>query len=147
MRQKDLQLEALQQEHLEILKQLTLTQETLHTKDQTLNDFQMRYDELEARLAELQNEVSSKDDTIQYLQNQKIVLEVALQTAKVEQEGLDQGTRYLEEGTEAVSEILEQLRQDLAIKSGQVTTHEKYLIVILCEACELIWNRFMIFQI
>ncbi|XP_072271804.1 golgin subfamily A member 3 isoform X2 [Pyxicephalus adspersus] len=122
LHQKDLQLEALQQEHLEILKQLTSTQETLHTKDQTLSDLQMRYDELEARLGELQNDVSSKDDTIQYLQNQKIVLEVALQTAKVEQEGLDQGTKRLEEGTESAAEILEQLRQDIAIKSGQVET-------------------------
>lgn len=125
LHQKNLQLEALQQEHLEILKQLTSTQENLHTKDQTLNDLQMRYDELEARLVELQNDVSSKDDTIQYLQNQKIVLEVALQTAKVEQESLDQGAKRLEAGTEAAAEILEQLRQDLAFKSGQVTTFRK----------------------
>ncbi|KAM9330867.1 golgin subfamily A member 3 [Gastrophryne carolinensis] len=122
LQQKDLQLEALQQEHLEVLKQLTATQETLHTKDQTLSDLQLRYDELEARLADLQNDVSSKDEDIQYLQNQKIVLEVALQSAKVEQEGLNQGTKQLEEGTEVASEILEQLRRELAVKSGQVET-------------------------
>ncbi|KAG8597357.1 hypothetical protein GDO81_002261 [Engystomops pustulosus] len=121
LNQKDMQLEALQQEHLEILRQLTSTQETLHTKDQSLNDLQMRYDELEARLSELQNDLSSKDDSIQYLQNQKIVLEVALQAAKVEQNDLDQGTKKLEEGTEAAAEILEKLRQEIAVKSGQVT--------------------------
>ncbi|XP_073415132.1 golgin subfamily A member 3 isoform X2 [Dendrobates tinctorius] len=122
LNQKDLQLEALQQEHLEILRQLTSTQETLHTKDQSLNDLQMRYDELEARLEELQIDLSSKDDSIQYLQSQKIVLEVALQAAKMEQNDLDQGTKKLEEGTEAAGEILEKLRQDIAIKSGQVDT-------------------------
>ncbi|KAM4054055.1 golgin subfamily A member 3 isoform 1-T1 [Anomaloglossus baeobatrachus] len=122
LNQKDLQLEALQQEHLEILRQLTLTQETLHTKHQSLNDLQMRYDELEARLVELQSDLSSKDDSVQYLQNQKIVLEVALQAAKMEQNDLDQGTRKLEEGTEAAAEILEKLRQDIAVKSGQVET-------------------------
>ncbi|XP_063820770.1 golgin subfamily A member 3 isoform X1 [Pseudophryne corroboree] len=122
LHQKDLQLEALQQEHLEILRHLTSTQESLHNKDQSLSDLQMRYDELDARLMELQNEVSSKDDSIQYLQNQKIVLEVALQAAKVEQDELDQGAKLLEEGTETAGEILEKLRQDLLIKSGQVET-------------------------
>ncbi|XP_068099523.1 golgin subfamily A member 3 isoform X2 [Hyperolius riggenbachi] len=122
LQQKELHLEALQQEHLEILKQLTSTQETLLTRDEVLNDLQIRYDELEARLLELQNDASSKDDTIHYLQNQKIVLEVALQAAKIEQEGLDEGARQLEEGTEIAGEILDQLRRDLAIKSGQVET-------------------------
>ncbi|KAG9487546.1 hypothetical protein GDO78_007411 [Eleutherodactylus coqui] len=118
--QKDLQLETLQQEHLEVLRQLTSTQETLHTKEQSLSDLQVRYDELETRLVELQNDLTSKDDSIQYLQNQKIVLEVALQAAKLEQNDLDQGTKRLEEGTEAAAEILEKLRHDIAVKSGQL---------------------------
>ncbi|KAM4808117.1 golgin subfamily A member 3 [Rhinophrynus dorsalis] len=125
LHQRDLQLEALQQEHLEILKQLSLTQETLHTKDQSLSNLQMRYDELEARLLELESDTSAKDDTIQYLQNQKIVLEVALQASKLEQEGLDQGAKHLEEGTVAAAEVLENLRQELAIKSGQVEALEQ----------------------
>ncbi|KAM8960728.1 golgin subfamily A member 3 [Pelodytes ibericus] len=120
LHQKDLQLETLQQEHLDILRQLTLTQENLNTKDQALSDLQMQYDELDGKLEELQNDTSAKDDTIQYLQNQKIVLEVALQAAKMEQEELDQGAKHLEEGTAAAGEILDKLRQDLAVKSSQV---------------------------
>ncbi|XP_053327337.1 golgin subfamily A member 3 isoform X2 [Spea bombifrons] len=120
LHQKDLQLEALQHEHLDILKQLTLAQETLNTKDQSLSDLQMRYDELEGRLEELRNDSLAKDDTIQYLQNQKIVLEVALQAAKMEQEEIDQGAKNLEEGTEAAAQLLDKLRQELAVRSGQV---------------------------
>ncbi|CAH2295639.1 golgin subfamily A member 3 [Pelobates cultripes] len=120
LHQKDLQLEALQQEHLDILKQLTLTQETLNTKDQSLSDLQMRYDELESKLEELQSESLTKDDTIQYLHNQKIVLEVALEAAKMEHEELGQEAKNLEDGTDAAAEILEKLRQELAVKSSQV---------------------------
>nr|XP_033810642.1 golgin subfamily A member 3 isoform X1 [Geotrypetes seraphini]XP_033810643.1 golgin subfamily A member 3 isoform X1 [Geotrypetes seraphini]XP_033810644.1 golgin subfamily A member 3 isoform X1 [Geotrypetes seraphini] len=122
LHQRDLQLEVLQQEQLDLLKQLTMTQETLHTKGQSLSELQTRYDELSARLEELQSEATSKDDSIQFLQNEKIVLEVALQAAKMEKEGLDVGTKRLEENTEAASEILEALRQEVAVKASQVAT-------------------------
>ncbi|XP_039347769.1 golgin subfamily A member 3-like [Mauremys reevesii] len=111
LHQRDLQFESLQQEHLVLMKQLTLTQESLHTKEQSLNDLQTQYDELVARLEEFQGDVISKDDTIQYLQNEKIVLEVALQAAKASKEELDEGANFLGESTEAVSEILAQLSQ------------------------------------
>lgn len=136
LHQRDLQLEALQQEQLELLKQLTTTQEALHTREQSLGDLQRRYDELEARLVELQGEAASKDDTIQYLQNEKIVLEVALQVAKTGKEGLNEGVKQLEEDTEAASGVLEQLRQEVAIKSSQVTsppvTHHPFSVDKQC---------------
>ncbi|XP_005873324.1 PREDICTED: golgin subfamily A member 3 isoform X2 [Myotis brandtii] len=120
LHQRDQQLAALQQEHLDLLKQFTSTQETLQGREQALGDLQVRYDELQARLEELQGEATSKDDTIRFLQNEKIVLEVALQAARSSGEELDRGVRSLEEGAEETSEILEQLRQELAVKSSQV---------------------------
>lgn len=120
LHQRDQQLEALQQEHLDLLKQFTSTQETLQSREQALGDLQVRYDELQARLEELQGEAASRDDTIRFLQNEKIVLEVALQAARSCEEELDRGTRRLEEGAEETSEMLEQLRQELAVKSSQV---------------------------
>lgn len=120
LHQRDLQIEALREEQLALLKQLTSAQETLQTQEQSLGHLQMRYDELEARLEEVQAESTSKDDTLQYLQNEKIVLEVALQVAKAGQGGLDEGVRRLGERTEAASDSLEQLRQDLSVKSSQV---------------------------
>lgn len=120
LHQRDLQLESLQQEHLDIMKQFTLTQETLHTKEQCLDDLQTQYDELKARLEEFQSDTTAKDDMIQYLQNEKIVLEVALQAAKASKEQLDEGAVRLGEDTEVASEILEQLRQEMAVKSSQV---------------------------
>ncbi|XP_062930171.1 golgin subfamily A member 3 isoform X1 [Mobula hypostoma] len=120
LHQRELQLEALQQEQMELLKQLTSSQEALHTKDQSMNELQARYDELEARLTEIQTETNAKEDTIQYLQNEKIVLEVALQAGKMDKGALEEGAKRLEEGTEVVSEVLEQLRQEIAVKTGQV---------------------------
>ncbi|XP_053225423.1 golgin subfamily A member 3 isoform X1 [Podarcis raffonei] len=120
LHQRDLQVEALQQEQLDLMKQLTATQETLQTREQSLGDLQTRYDELEARLTELQGEATSKDDAIQYLQNEKIVLEVALQVAKAGKEGLKEGVQHLGESTEAASDVLEQLRQEIVVKSSQV---------------------------
>ncbi|MGH0171547.1 UNVERIFIED_CONTAM: hypothetical protein FKN15_061674 [Acipenser sinensis] len=127
--------QAVQQEHLDLMKQLTLAQEALHTKEQSLSGLQARYEELEAQLSELQGEAGAQDHTIQSLQNDKIVLEdhtiqslqndkivleVALQAARAEQEGLDEGARRLGEGAEAALEILEQLRQEVKVKATQI---------------------------
>ncbi|XP_055407009.1 golgin subfamily A member 3 isoform X2 [Bubalus kerabau] len=120
LHQRDQQLEALQQEHLDLLKQFTSTQETLQTREQSLGDLQVRYDELQARLDELQGEAASREDAIQALQNEKIVLEVALQAAQSSREEFDRGAKRLEEGAQDTSDTLEQLRQELAIKSSQV---------------------------
>ncbi|XP_077015619.1 golgin subfamily A member 3 isoform X2 [Tamandua tetradactyla] len=120
LHQRDQQLEALQQEHLDLIKQLTVTQEVLQTREQSLGDLQTRYDELQVRLEELQGEAASKDDTIRFMQNEKIVLEVALQAAKSSKEELDRGAEQFEASAMETSETLEQLRQELAIKSSQV---------------------------
>ncbi|XP_035114172.3 golgin subfamily A member 3 isoform X1 [Callithrix jacchus] len=117
---RDQQLEALQQEHLNLMKQLTLTQEGLQSREQSLDALQTQYDELQARLGELQGEAASREDTICLLQNEKIILEAALQAAKSGKEELDQGARRLGEGTEETAETLEKLREELAIKSSQV---------------------------
>lgn len=112
---------ALQQEHLGLVKQLTSAQEALQAREQSLNDLHIRYDELQARLEELQGEAATREDTVRFLQNEKIVLEVALQAARSGKEELDRGARHLEEGTQETSGLLEQLRQELAVKSSQVT--------------------------
>ncbi|XP_064235589.1 golgin subfamily A member 3 isoform X1 [Aotus nancymaae] len=118
--QRDQQLEALQQEHLDLMKQLTLTQEGLQSREQSLDALQTQYDELQARLGELQGEAASREDMICLLQNEKIILEAALQAAKSGKEELDQGARRLGEGTEETAETLEKLREELAIRSSQV---------------------------
>ncbi|MBZ3873357.1 Golgin subfamily A member 3 [Sciurus carolinensis] len=122
LHQRDQQLAALQQEHLELMGQLTSTQEALQARGQSLDDLHTRYDELQVRLEELQGEAASREDEIHFLQKEKIVLEVALQAARSGKEGLDQEARRLEEGTEETSGHLEQLRQELAVKSSQVET-------------------------
>uniref|UniRef100_A0A8C7RUW0 Golgin A3 n=1 Tax=Oncorhynchus mykiss TaxID=8022 RepID=A0A8C7RUW0_ONCMY len=118
--QKDLQLEALQKEHLELMRQLTATQESLHTKEQSINQLEARYLELEATLAELQTETNAKDENIQYLQNEKIVLEVALQVARADKSQLDEGAERLGEEVLVASDVLDQLRQEVQVKSSQI---------------------------
>ncbi|XP_069353558.1 golgin subfamily A member 3 [Eulemur rufifrons] len=120
LHQRDQQLEALQQEQLDLMKQLTATQETLQAREQSLGHLQAQYDELQARLAELQGEAASREDAVRFLQSEKIALEVALQAAKSSKEELDREAKRLEEGTEETSGILEQLRDELAMKTCQV---------------------------
>ncbi|XP_043924650.1 golgin subfamily A member 3 isoform X2 [Protopterus annectens] len=120
LHQRELQFEALQQEQLDLIKQLTMSQEAQYTQEQSLNELQARYEELEAQIAEYQREAESKEDVVQNLRKEKIFLEVALQAAKEEKEALDEGTQRLEEGTGVASEVLEQLRQEIAVKSNQV---------------------------
>ncbi|XP_044052579.1 golgin subfamily A member 3 isoform X2 [Siniperca chuatsi] len=120
--QKDVQLQSLQKEHLELMHQLTTTQENLHTKEQSINQLEARYLELEAQLAELQTESSAKDDNIQYLQNEKIVLEVALQAARADKSQLDESAERLGEDVLVASDVLDQLRQEVQVKANQIQT-------------------------
>uniref|UniRef100_A0A8C9YI39 Golgin A3 n=1 Tax=Sander lucioperca TaxID=283035 RepID=A0A8C9YI39_SANLU len=120
--QKDVQLQSLQKEHLELMRQLTTTQENLHTKEQSINQLEARYLELEAQLAELQTESNGKDDNIQYLQNEKIVLEVALQAARADKSQLDGDAERLGEDVLVASDILDQLRQEVQVKANQIET-------------------------
>ncbi|XP_034026977.1 golgin subfamily A member 3 isoform X2 [Thalassophryne amazonica] len=120
--QKDVQLQSLQKEHLELMQQLTTTQENVHTKEQSINQLEAHYLELEAQLTELQNESSAKDDNIQYLQNEKIVLEVALQAARADKGQLDEGVEQLGEGVLVAADILDQLRQEVQVKATQIDT-------------------------
>lgn len=115
-----MQLQSLQKEHLELMRQLTVTQDNLQTKELFINHLEARYQELEAQLAELQTDGSAKDDSIQFLQNEKIVLEVALQAARAEKNQLDEGAEQLGEDVLAASDILDQLRQEVQIKANQV---------------------------
>uniref|UniRef100_A0A672PTP9 Golgin subfamily A member 3-like n=1 Tax=Sinocyclocheilus grahami TaxID=75366 RepID=A0A672PTP9_SINGR len=123
--QKDAQLESLQREHLELMKQLTTTQETLQTKEQTLNQLEACYQELQAQLEELQTDATAKEDTLQYLQNEKIVLEVALQAARADKSELDEGAERLGEEVLVASDTLDQLRQEVQVKSTQVTLQQE----------------------
>ncbi|KAJ0067693.1 hypothetical protein NL108_009845, partial [Boleophthalmus pectinirostris] len=120
--QKDVQLQSLQKEHLELMRQLTVTQENLQTKEQSINQLEARYLELEAQLAELQTESNAKDDNIQFLQNEKIVLEVALQAARADKSQLDEGAEKLGEEVLVASDILDQLRQEVQVKTSQIET-------------------------
>uniref|UniRef100_A0A8C6UEP6 Golgin A3 n=1 Tax=Neogobius melanostomus TaxID=47308 RepID=A0A8C6UEP6_9GOBI len=120
--QKDVQLQSLQKEHLELMQQLTLTQENLQTKEQSINQLEARYLELEAQLTELQTESNAKDDNIQFLQNEKIVLEVALQAARADKSQLDEGAEKLGEDVLVASDLLDQLRQDVKVKTNQIET-------------------------
>uniref|UniRef100_A0A8C2JIV8 Golgin A3 n=1 Tax=Cyprinus carpio TaxID=7962 RepID=A0A8C2JIV8_CYPCA len=118
--QKDAQLELLQREHLDLMKQLTSTQETLQTKEQALNQLEARYQELQAQLEELQTDTTAKEETLQYLQNEKIVLEVALQAARADKSELDEGAERLGEEVLVASDTLDQLKQELQVKATQV---------------------------
>uniref|UniRef100_A0A8C0I5G3 Golgin A3 n=1 Tax=Balaenoptera musculus TaxID=9771 RepID=A0A8C0I5G3_BALMU len=120
LHQRDQQLEALQQEHLDLLKQFTSTQETLQSREQALGDLQVHCDELQARLDELQGEAAARDDAIRFLQNEKIVLEVAVQAAQSGREQFDRDAERLEEGAQDTSETSERLTRALAIKCRQV---------------------------
>ncbi|XP_054936359.1 golgin subfamily A member 3 isoform X6 [Physeter macrocephalus] len=120
LHQRDQQLEALQQEHLGLLKQFASTQEALQSRERALGDLQVHCDELQAGLEELQGEAAARDDAIRFLQHEKTVLEVAVQAARSGREESDREAECLEEGAQDTSGTLEQLTQELAIKSSQV---------------------------
>lgn len=125
-------MKTLQQEHLELMRQLTDTQESLHTKEQSLNQLEARYLELEGQLAELQTEATAKEDTIQFLQNEKIVLEVALQAARADKSQIDEGAEKLGQEVLVAADILDQLKQEVQVKATQVSVEDCLRLLHAC---------------
>lgn len=111
------------------MRQMTATQENLHTKEQAIGQLEARYQELEAELSELQSENNAKDDNIRFLQNEKIVLEVALQAARADKSQLDEGAERLGEDILVASDVLDQLRQEVQVKASQVRDDKERLSV------------------
>lgn len=120
--QKDLQLQALEQEHVSIMEQLSSSQEALHAREHAMHVLQAQYDLLGSQLVDLQAEINVKDDNIEFLQNTKLVLEVELQAARAEHQAVGEGLGQLEDCANTTTQDLQELRQQLTVKGAQIET-------------------------
>lgn len=62
--QRDSLLDALQQKHLDLMRQITLVRETLHIREQSFSELQTQHEELQGRLEEYQEKVTDLEDEV-----------------------------------------------------------------------------------
>ncbi|XP_072495748.1 golgin subfamily A member 3-like isoform X1 [Notamacropus eugenii] len=65
MPQRDSLLDALQQKNLDLMRQITLVQDTLHIREQSFSELQTQHEELQGRLEEYQEKVMDLEDELQ----------------------------------------------------------------------------------
>ncbi|XP_072495713.1 uncharacterized protein [Notamacropus eugenii] len=72
MPQRDSLLDALQQKNLDLMRQITLVQDTLHIREQSFSELQTQHEELQGRLEEYQEKVMDLEDEVKVVLQKKV---------------------------------------------------------------------------
>ena len=88
-KRKDAQINVMEREQKELVKRLTLSQESILERDKALDNLEKRYVEVETQLSKIQAEMLSKEEDQLALQEERNMMEVSLKAAKEEKKIID----------------------------------------------------------
>ncbi|XP_059975740.1 golgin subfamily A member 3 isoform X5 [Mesoplodon densirostris] len=110
LHQRDQQLEALQQEHLDLLKQFTSTQETLQSREQALGDLQVEH---------LQQEAASLKKQAQKIKEQFLQQKVMVEAYRRDATSKDQLIGELKAAKRRLDSEVKEQRQEAVRLQGE----------------------------
>ena len=120
LKKKQNQIVQLENENIELMKKLSLSQEAVVEKDTVIEDLKQNLIELEARLTAFQNSITSKDEEILKLNEDKAKTEIALNAALQEKEAVDKVLEGLKLDMGKVESSFKSMRHELNTKSVEV---------------------------
>nr|XP_006813197.1 PREDICTED: golgin subfamily A member 3-like [Saccoglossus kowalevskii] len=113
---KEAALAVLEEEKTELVKRLTLAQESITSRDLQIESLESKCIDLEVQMKNLKTESFSHDELIQQLRNEKIALESALATAHEEKRSIDLACTRLQTDMGRVEKSFKTMKQDLQVK-------------------------------
>ncbi|XP_064652848.1 golgin subfamily A member 3-like isoform X2 [Lineus longissimus] len=125
LEQKESQVGLLEQEHTEMLKKLTLSQEMIAQGQKDYETLEIKFVEAESRLREFKSTFSDKDQEILTLKDQKAALEVALSAANEEKRSIDEALSMLRQDMGRVESTFRDMKQEMNKKALQLEKVEK----------------------
>ncbi|XP_077995209.1 uncharacterized protein LOC144448792 isoform X2 [Glandiceps talaboti] len=127
---KEAALAVLEEEKKELVKRLTLAQESITSRDHQIESLESRCVDLEVKLKEIRSETSGQDELVQQLKEEKIALESALASANEEKRSFDMACQNLQSDMGKVEKSFKLMKQELQAKTGQLddVQQEKQLL-------------------
>lgn len=119
-KKKQEQVFALENEQMELMKKLTLSQEVLIEKEQSLEEVNQKLIEVESQLEGYVKMMAAKDVELLKLREDKAVTEIALKAALQEKESVDKALDMLKADMGKVEKSFKQMRQELGTRSVEL---------------------------
>lgn len=119
LQRKQSQILLLENEQIELNKQLALSQEMVIEKDRMVEESEQKLLSVEAELKEFQKRVSQLDSEIWKLKEEKAATEISLQAAMEEKKCVDSALDDLRKNMGKVEKTFKQMKQDLNNKSSE----------------------------
>ncbi|WAR03772.1 GOGA3-like protein [Mya arenaria] len=120
LKKKQNQIVQLENENIEILKKLSLSQEVVVEKETIVEELKQKLIEVEARLKAFQNSIVDKDSELMKLREEKAKTEIALKAALEEKTSVDKVLDSLKLDMGKVESSFKQMRHELNTKSAEV---------------------------
>ncbi|XP_056003111.1 golgin subfamily A member 3-like isoform X2 [Ostrea edulis] len=119
LQKKQSQIILLENEQIELCKELALSQETVIEKDRVVEELQQTLLSVEAELKEFQKRVLQLDSEIWKLKEEKAATEISLKSAMEEKKCVDSALDDLKKNMGKVEKTFKQMKQDLNNKSSE----------------------------
>ncbi|KAK3589140.1 hypothetical protein CHS0354_017107 [Potamilus streckersoni] len=110
----------LENEQMDLMKKLTLSQESLIEKDKTIEELEQKLIEVESRLNAFQNSLVGKEVDILKIKEEKAAAEIALKSALEEKRTVDKALESLKLDMGKVEKSFKQMKLELNAKSAEL---------------------------
>ncbi|XP_025091253.1 golgin subfamily A member 3-like isoform X3 [Pomacea canaliculata] len=119
-KKKQMQVFSLENEQMELMKKLTLSQDALVEKDQILEELSQKLIEVESQLSAFMKTLAAKDAELHKLREEKASTEIALNSALQEKASVDHALETLKGDMGKVEKSFKQMRQELGIRQVEL---------------------------
>lgn len=125
LKKKQNQIFNLENEQIEMMKKLTLSQESLVERDTTIEEQQQKLLEVESQLSSFHKTLMAKDSEILQLKEEKAATEIQLKAALEEKTTVDKALENLRTDMGKVEKSFRSMKQELSNKSAEIDQVQK----------------------
>lgn len=122
LRRKGAQVGVLEHEQAELLKRLTLSQESILERDRDFEILERKYVDMEVQFKQAQLDMESKEQEISRIRESKSAIEVELSSVKEEKKNFDTALQTLKDDMGKVEKSFKYMKQDLEAKKEELDT-------------------------
>ena len=120
LRRRQAQVGSLEHERDELVKRITLAQESIAERDRNVDDSEKKLLDLEITLKQAQLEITTKDEQVLQMNQEKSALEVELSRAKEEKKTFDSALQTLKSDMGKVEHSFKGLKTELSDKQSEL---------------------------
>ena len=121
LRRKQAQVNVLEHEQSELVKRLTLAQESILERDRTIDSLNQKQVEVDVGFRQALSELLSRDEDILKLKNERNSLQIELNSTKEEKESFDNALHTIKDDMGKVEKSFRQMKLELAGRTDELT--------------------------